>query len=165
MALRSDWSEEACPMARGIDAIGDPWTLLILREALAGARRFDDFKRRIAASDNILAARLATMVQQGLLETRPYSAGSRPRHEYLPTQAAADAAPVLQAYAAWAHKHRPCAQKAPPFAVVCGVCGATSDRAEVCASCGALLTVENGVAWQRPGGWQGRKVQLTGEAR
>ncbi|WP_125131169.1 helix-turn-helix domain-containing protein [Microbacterium sp. 10M-3C3] len=151
MPLRSDWSAEACPIARGIDAIGDPWTLLILREAVSGARRFDDFKRRIAASDNVLAARLATMVEQGLLETRPYSEGARPRHEYVPTEAGADAVPVLQAYAAWAHRHRPSANERPPFAVVCGVCGETSERAETCAHCGAALTVDNGVQWRRPG--------------
>lgn len=165
MSLRSDWSNEACPIARAIDAIGDPWTLLILREALAGARRFDEFKRRLSASDNILAARLATMVEQGLLEMRPYSAGRRPRHEYVPTKAADDAVPVLQAYAAWAHAHRRSPQEEPPFAVICGACGEVSHRVEVCEHCDGKLTAANGVVWQRPGAWNGKRVRLTDAGR
>lgn len=163
MALRSDWSNEACPIARGIDAIGDPWTLVILREALAGARRFDEFKRRVGASDNTLAARLAKMVEDGLLEARPYSAGSQPRREYAPTELATDAVPVLQAYAAWAHKHRPSKNEDPKFAVICGNCGEHTARVEICDICGAALDVSHGVAWQRPGGWKGSQVVLTGE--
>lgn len=161
MPLRSDWSAEICPIARGIDAIGDPWTLLILREAVSGARRFDDFKRRIAASDNVLAARLATMVDEGLLETRPYSEGARPRQEYVPTEAGADAVPVLQAYATWAHRHRPSQAEQPSFAVVCGACGATTERSETCAACGAALTVAEGVKWRRPGPNRGEPVTLS----
>jgi DNA-binding HxlR family transcriptional regulator len=161
MPLRSDWSAEVCPIARGIDAIGDPWTLLILREALSGARRFEDFKRRIAASDNVLAARLATMVEQGLLEARPYSEGVRPRHEYVPTEAGADAVPVLQAFATWAHRHRPSDAERPQFAVVCGVCGETSERSEICAECGADLSVAEGVRWRRPGPDRGEPVLLS----
>lgn len=162
MALRSDWSNEACPIARGIDAIGDPWTLVILREALAGARRFDDYKRRVGASDNTLASRLAKMVDDGLLEARPYSAGSQPRREYVPTASAADALPILQAYAAWAHRHRPSEAEDPEFAVICGNCGEATARVEICEACGAGLDVDHGVAWQRPGGWNGRRVVLTG---
>ncbi|KYH43841.1 hypothetical protein AZH51_02320 [Branchiibius sp. NY16-3462-2] len=162
MALRSDWSDDVCPVARAIDAIGDPWTLLVLREALAGARRFEQFKRRLTAADNVLAARLSRMVEQGLLEARPYSAGGRPRHEYVPTRAAEDAVPILQAYAAWGHAHRPSESENPRFETICGKCGSTSQRAEVCEFCGELLSVENGVVWQRPGGWDGRRVQLTG---
>ena len=73
MPLRSDWSGNVCPIARGIDAGGDPWVLLILRESLAGARRFDDFKRRMDAADNVLSSRLSSMVSSGLLETRAYT--------------------------------------------------------------------------------------------
>lgn len=163
MALRSDWSDEACPIARGIDVIGDPWTLVILREALAGARRFDEFKRRVGASDKTLAARLSKMVEDGLLEARPYSAGAQPRREYAPTEKAADAVPVLQAYAAWAHKHRPSENEEPRFAVVCGTCSASTERVEICDACGAALDVSHGVTWQRPGGWDGSRVVLTGE--
>ncbi|MBQ1023453.1 helix-turn-helix domain-containing protein [Micromonospora sp. C95] len=152
MALRSDWSGEVCPIARAIDVIGDPWTLLILREALTGARRFDDFKRRLDASDNVLAARLASMVDQGLLEPRPYSSGQRPRREYVPTQAAADAIPVLHAYANWAHRHRPSDAEQPPFEVRCGRCEHPSAGVEVCERCGEPLDIDHGVAWRRPGG-------------
>ncbi len=68
MPLRSSWADQPCPIARGIDALGDPWTLLILREALTGASRFDDFRGRLDIADNILTARLKAMVEGGLLE-------------------------------------------------------------------------------------------------
>lgn len=129
-------------------------------ESLAGARRFDDFKRRMDAADNVLSSRLSSMVSSGLLETRAYTTGPRPRVEYLPTRAATDALPILQAYAAWAHEHRPSENEDPTFAVICGACGVASDRSEVCEHCGALLDVDNEVAWQRPGLWEGRVVTL-----
>ncbi len=160
MPLRSDWSGDVCPIARGIDAVGDPWVLLILRESLAGARRFDDFKRRLDAADNVLSSRLSGMVSAGLLETRAYTTGPRPRVEYFPTRAATDALPILQAYAAWAREHRPSENEDPPFAVICGACGVASERSEVCEHCGALLDVAHDVAWQRPGPWDGRLVTL-----
>ncbi len=150
MPLRSDWSEAACPIARAIEVVGDPWTLLILREALSGARRFEDFKRHLDASDNILSARLARMVDDGLLQARPYSAGERPRREYVPTTAAGATLPVLQALAAWGHSYRGLAAEQPRFEVICGVCGRVSGRAEVCESCGAFLDIDHGVSWSRP---------------
>ena len=160
MPQRSDWSDQPCPIARGINVVGDPWTLLILREALSGARRFDEFKQRVGASDNILAARLAAMVADGLLVQRPYSQGDRPRQEYVPTRAAADTLPILHAYAAWSHAHRRSAAEEPAFTITCRTCGDTTDRVEFCDNCGAALEVGN-VAWARPGGWQGREVELS----
>lgn len=160
MALRSDWSHNPCPVARGVDAIGDPWVLLIIREALAGARRFDEFKRRLDIADNILAARLATMVAGGLLHTRAYSAGPRPRLEYVPSEAAQDAITVIQAYATWAHKHRPSELESPAFEILCGACGRASQRAETCEHCHHPLDARHGVTWKRPGPWQGELVSL-----
>jgi DNA-binding HxlR family transcriptional regulator len=165
MALRSDWSEATCPIARAIDVVGDPWTLLILREALSGARRFEDFKRRLQASDNILAARLAQMVADGLLQARPYSGGDRPRREYLPTRTAADAVPILQALAAWGHDHRGTPADQPAFEVICGSCGRVSGRSEACEHCGALLDVDHGVAWSRPDILDGKSITLTAGTR
>lgn len=161
MPLRSDWSEEACPIARAIEVVGDPWTLLILREALSGARRFEDFSGRLRASDNILAARLTRMVADGLLSARPYSGGDRPRREYVPTEAAAATVPLLQALAAWGNSHRATPAGQPRFQVICGACGQVSERAEVCESCGALLDIDHGVSWSRPDIATGDPITLT----
>jgi DNA-binding HxlR family transcriptional regulator len=91
MALRSDWSNRPCPIARGIDALGDPWVLLVLRELLSGLRRFDEIRDRMEVADNILTNRLNYMLDAGLVTRKPYREGKRPRYEYIPTQAATDA--------------------------------------------------------------------------
>lgn len=158
MPLRTDWSERSCPIARGINILGDPWVLLILREALTGARRFDDFRERLGVADNILTNRLKQMVTDGLLNRVPYSAGVRPRHEYTPTEAAADALPILHAYALWAEQHTP-TETGRELGILCRTCGQHSSRGELCGSCGATLMTSN-VTWVRPGRWQGAHVDL-----
>jgi DNA-binding HxlR family transcriptional regulator len=158
MALRTDWSERACPIARGIDILGDPWVLLILRESLTGARRFDDFKERLGVADNILTNRLKQMVTDGLLERVPYSTGVRPRHEYAPTEAATDALPLLHAYALWAERHTP-TDSDRKLGILCRACGEESQHGERCTSCGATLVTAN-VTWMRPGRWQGAGIDL-----
>jgi DNA-binding HxlR family transcriptional regulator len=106
MALRSDWSDRACPTARGVDALGDAWVLLVLREILTGVHRFDEIRDHLEVADKTLANRLKYVVEAGLAIREPYREGGRPRYEYLPTQAGIDTLPVLQAYARWAEKHR-----------------------------------------------------------
>ena len=97
MPLRSDWSEATCPIARSLDVVGDPWVLLVLREALTGATRFDDFRVALGVADNVLSRRLSAMVEGGLLVRSPYVDEHRTRHEYLLTDAGRDLLPVVQA--------------------------------------------------------------------
>ena len=80
--------------------VGDRWTLLILRNANLGTTRFDDFRSELGIADNILSARLARLVQAGLLTRLPYRGTGRTRHEYRLTTAGADMLPVLHALAA-----------------------------------------------------------------
>lgn len=148
MVLRSDWSQHACPMARGIDALGDPWILLILRELFAGSTRFDQLRERTGAADNVLTTRLGAMVDGGLVVREAYRNGARPRYDYRLTEAGADALPVLHAYALWAEKHAPSATGAR-FELVCRQCGRESSRGETCSACGATLTTAS-AAWVRP---------------
>ncbi|WP_427016005.1 winged helix-turn-helix transcriptional regulator [Pseudarthrobacter sp. P1] len=149
MALRSDWSNRPCPIARGIDMVGDPWVLLVLRELVAGVRRFDEIRENLEVADNILSNRLAYMVEAGLAVKVPYSEGKRPRHEYLPTQAAVDALPILHAYALWAEKHTPTTSDQQRLAIVCQACHREASRADSCEHCGAALTTGT-VSWIRP---------------
>ena len=67
MPLRSDWSAATCPIARSLDVVGDPWMLLILRHALLGVRRYEDFRTGLGVADNVLSRRLPAMVDAGLL--------------------------------------------------------------------------------------------------
>ena len=66
--LRSDWSGAACPIARSLDVVGDPWVLLVLREALTGATRFEQFRSRARGRRQRAGRRLAAMVEAGLLD-------------------------------------------------------------------------------------------------
>ncbi|MGV3707567.1 MAG: winged helix-turn-helix transcriptional regulator [Gemmatimonas sp.] len=89
-----------CPVARSLDEVGDTWRMLILRDALVGFRRFDEFEQNLGIAPNILAQRLGALVRDGLLEKRPYQ--QRPvRYEYVPTPKAREFAVVLAALVAW----------------------------------------------------------------
>ncbi|ALE04884.1 hypothetical protein AL755_04165 [Arthrobacter sp. ERGS1:01] len=149
MVLRSDWSERPCPIARGINAVGDPWVLLILRELVAGVYRFDQIREQIGAAENILAKRLKHMVEEGLAVRAPYQDGSQRRFEYFPTQAGADALPILHAYSLWAEKHTPSESHGSRLGIICRGCGQESSTGESCSNCGVGLTTKT-VSWIRP---------------
>ena len=95
----------SCPIARTLDVVGEWWTMLIVRDAFLGARRFEDFKR-IGIADNILSARLKRLVDEGVLERRPYQ--ERPvRFEYVLTEKGRDLLLVVGAMATWGLKWTP----------------------------------------------------------
>src|SRR2546422_7166198 len=92
-------SAMACPAARALDVVGEWWTLLIIRDALRGTRRFEEFKQA-GISDNILTARLRRLVEAGIFERSRYQ--QRPdRHEYLPTPQGRALGPVVAALRDW----------------------------------------------------------------
>ena len=144
MPLRSDWSAKACPIARGLEALGDPWSLLVLREVLLGNCRYDGLRRALGASDNVLSSRLAALVEHGLLRKEPYGGTERPRHEYRATAAGEDALPVLHALARWGEQHAP----GLPMTIVCAGCGGAARSADWCPDCRAPLTVAT-TRWAR----------------
>lgn len=76
MTLHSDWSQQPCSIARGIDAVGEPYTLPIILEPIAGVRRFDEIHTWVDASDKILANRLRQLVEGGLATLIPYENAS-----------------------------------------------------------------------------------------
>jgi DNA-binding HxlR family transcriptional regulator len=100
---RTDTSAWPCPIARTADLIGEGWTLLILREACLGVRRFEEFQRTLGIGRNILTLRLNALVDEGLLTKRPYQ--ERPvRHEYRLTDKGRDVSSILAAMAAFGDK-------------------------------------------------------------
>jgi len=147
MALRSDWSAKACPIARGLDVLGDPWVMLVLREVMSGVHRFDELRERLGAADNVLSSRLHRLVDEGLLTRQPYDSGNRTRSEYFLTEAGADALPVLNALVRWGNRHTPA--PSGPMRIVHRDCGNEADSADRCDTCGVALTTEN-VAWDKP---------------
>lgn len=96
---------ESCPIARGLDVIGDAWSLLILRDASSGLTRFDQFRKSLGIAPTILTRRLTMLTDEGLLEKRRYSEHP-PRDEYLLTAAGRDFLPVLFMIGEWARQHR-----------------------------------------------------------
>lgn len=93
-----------CPVARSLGCFGDPWSMLILRDAFYGMTRFDEWERSLGIAPNILTARLKALVEDGLLERHRYSERP-PRHEYRLTDAGRDARSVLFALLAWGNRH------------------------------------------------------------
>ena len=83
-----------CSLAQTLDVIGERWTLLIVRDAFFGIRRFDQFQRNLGIARNILATRLSQLVDEGILERRPTDDS---RHEYVLTDKGLDLHPVLLA--------------------------------------------------------------------
>src|SRR6478736_8718285 len=105
MTVRTAMSEAVCPVARALDVLGDPWTLLVLREVSSGNRRFDGIKAGLGITDTVLSNRLQRLVDEGLLDRSPYGGTVRPRVEYVLTEAGEDTLPVLHALARWGRNH------------------------------------------------------------
>jgi len=103
MVKRTSFESDDCPVARSLDAIGDWWSLLIIREALLGVTRFGEFQKKLGLAKNILTVRLRTMVDQGILKTAPASDGSA-YQEYLLTPKGRGIFPILVALRQWSEE-------------------------------------------------------------
>ncbi|MFI1380292.1 winged helix-turn-helix transcriptional regulator [Embleya sp. NPDC020886] len=102
-----DIDPSECPVRRTLDLVGEKWSLLILRDAVNGVRRFDDFRRHVGLSEAVLADRLRKLVAGGVLAARPYrEPGARTRNEYRVTAKGWDLWPVLLALKQFGEKHR-----------------------------------------------------------
>ena len=101
---RKSFATMACPIARGLERVGEWWSMLILRDAFSGIARFEDFQHSLGIAPAMLTRRLNTLVQHELLERRRYSERP-PRDEYLLTARGLDFAPVLIAMLAWGNRH------------------------------------------------------------
>jgi DNA-binding HxlR family transcriptional regulator len=103
-----------CSLAKTLGTLGDRWTLLILREAFYGVRRFDAIHRDLGVPRTVLSERLVKLVQAGLLEKLPYQeVGKRTRHEYRLTGKGADLFPALIALMEWGDRHMSAAPRPP----------------------------------------------------
>lgn len=118
------FADMQCPIARSLDRVGEWWSMLIVRDALRGARRFDQFQKSLAIAPNMLTRRLNGLVESGLLERRRYSERP-PRYEYVPTERAHDFRPVLWMLLSWGNKHF--APEGPSVQIVDAKTGAPAD--------------------------------------
>jgi DNA-binding HxlR family transcriptional regulator len=103
MVKRTSFANDNCPIARSLDAIGDWWSMLIIRDALFGVRRFGEFQKNLGLAKNNLAVRLRALVDQGILKMAPASDGSA-YQEYLLTPKGRGVFPVLVALRQWSEE-------------------------------------------------------------
>jgi len=100
-----DYSRSTCSIAASLELIGEKWSLLVLREAFFGLRRFDDILAGVGCARSVLTARLATLVKNDILKRVPYrEPGSRPRYEYAITAKGREIFPILVALSQWGDK-------------------------------------------------------------
>jgi DNA-binding HxlR family transcriptional regulator len=101
---RKSLAHKQCPIARSLDRVGDWWSILILRDALHGLTRFDQFQESLGIAPNMLTRRLSQLVSAGLLERRLYNERPR-RREYVLTECGRDFRPVVWSLLAWGNRH------------------------------------------------------------
>jgi len=121
---RTSFGSMPCPIARGLERVGEWWSILILRDAFAGMTRFDEFQKSLGIAPNMLTRRLNALVEAGMLERRRYSEHP-PRDEYRLTARGHDFRPVLLAMLAWGNRHF--APEGPSIQIVDAVTGAAAD--------------------------------------
>ena len=103
MVKRTSFEYAECPVARSLDSLGDWWSLLIIRDAFLGLRRFSEFQKNLGCAKNILTVRLRALVDHGILTTAPASDGSA-YQEYLLTPKGRGVFPVLVALRQWSEE-------------------------------------------------------------
>lgn len=114
----------SCPIARSLERVGEWWSMLVMRDALHGLTRFDEFQDSLGIAPNMLARRLKALVAAGLLERRAYSVRP-PRYEYLPTGRGREFRAVLIALMAFGNRHF--APEGKSVTIVDAVTGAEAD--------------------------------------
>jgi DNA-binding HxlR family transcriptional regulator len=124
VATRLRYSDENCRIKAALEIVGEKWSLLVLREAFFGIRRFDDFQRALGCARNLLSERLAKLVDHGVLARVEYQEpGQRRRHEYHLTEKGLDLQPTLVALMQWGDRWSGDGD-GPPVSILHRGCGA-----------------------------------------
>jgi DNA-binding HxlR family transcriptional regulator len=138
-----------CSVARTLAVIGERWTMLIMREAFLGRRRFDDFQRNTGIARNILAARLRALVKHGIFRrTRERDTSGPARVEYRLTDKGLDLYPVLVSLMGWGDRWL-ADERGPPMTLVHRTCGRRTAPSLVCSACGGELRARETTAIPR----------------
>lgn len=138
---RKSLSHLECSVANTVETVNDSWTVLILRDAFLGVRRFDQFVESLDIARNTLTSRLERLIADGMLETRPYQ-DNPVRYEYRLTEKGKDLFDVLMAL--WSYGERWNPPSDPDHQRVIHVdCGNEADAIAHCGHCGERLTRRN----------------------
>lgn len=152
MALPKDYAGENCSLARALEVVGERWTLLIIRDAFFGVRRFGDFASHLAVPRAVLTHRLGALVEAGVLAVVP---GPHGHDEYVLTGKGLDLWPVVRSLLAWGDDYY--SEKGPRRLIRHALDNGDVALDGTCAACGGLppvadLVVEPGPGWvPRPG--------------
>lgn len=133
---RTDFSAMQCSVARTLEVIGERWSLLILRDAFYGVRRFDDFQRDLGIARNVLTNRLGELVAHGVFARHEYQQHP-PRFEYRLTAKGRDLLPIVLAMMRWGDRWA--TDDGPPVTLTHRTCGAVTDPLVTCSHCGEIL--------------------------
>jgi DNA-binding HxlR family transcriptional regulator len=134
MPLGTDYPGQSCSLARALEIVGERWTLLVVRDLLFGVRRFADLQAHLDIPRAVLSARLAALVEHGLVERRPYRPG---RDELHLTAAGRELWPALYALLVWGDRHRPAPGGARRL-FSHAACGTVLDADGRCPACGVV---------------------------
>ena len=147
MGWAEQFDKDTCAIAAAVSVVGDPWTLLILRDAFLGVRRFEDFRRGLGIARSVLSGRLRKLVEYGVLRVGADEL-SLGRRQYLITAKGADLFPILLSLKAWGDVHI-YGRGAEPHAST-HTCGCRIDPTFTCAGCGEPIGYADlRVAYQR----------------
>jgi DNA-binding HxlR family transcriptional regulator len=135
--LKNTYEGQACSIARSLELIGERWTLLIVRDVFRGLRRFDDMQKSLGIARNVLANRLERLLDEDILEKRPYQEHP-PRYEYFLTEKGIDLWPVLVSLIKWGDKYEPFGgfDGLPPVVIRHKKCKGEVDEHFACTECG-----------------------------
>jgi DNA-binding HxlR family transcriptional regulator len=147
--LGRTYESQTCSVARTLELVGERWTLLIIRDAFLGVRRFGDFAERLGIARNVLQDRLERLVEAGILAKVPYQ--ERPlRHEYRLTDMGRDLWPSIVALLQFGDQHL-VAEAGPPMLLLHRGCGGELDDRRMCRVCGAPVDLSGVEAVPGPG--------------
>ena len=156
MVKRTNLECDACPIARSLNLIGDWWSLLIIRDAFLGRRRFGEFQKNLGLAKNILTSRLRMLVEQGILAIAPASDGSA-YQEYLLTEKGHGLFPILVALRQWSEEFDGCPETIATVLVDRDK-GRPVRKRELRAQDGRLLTPADTTVKPRPSARPRRRV-------
>ncbi|MER6356627.1 helix-turn-helix domain-containing protein [Streptomyces sp. NPDC001634] len=139
MALGKDYATQECSIARALEVVGERWTLLVVRDALYGVRRYNDFLVHLGIPRAVLAARLQTLIAEGILEKRRYQE-SPPRDEYVLTDRGIALWPTLRSLGLWGREHFSGTQLRAFRHATCGTEEELGPYGE-CPACGTVVPV------------------------
>jgi DNA-binding HxlR family transcriptional regulator len=128
--LGKDYQGQDCALARALEVVGERWTMLIVRDAFYGVRRFNDFQAHLDIPKAVLSDRLSGLVQDGILQRRP-DPDHAGRHHYELTAAGRELWPALYALLTWGDRHRHPNSRLFRHAA----CGTVLDASGYCATC------------------------------